>query len=39
MSKWHALFQCIPPLNVASLGAMISEYGAENMKLSQNDAT
>lgn len=38
MTKWHALFQHIPPLNVASLGAMMSEHGAENIKLSQNDA-
>lgn len=39
MSKWHALFQCIPPLNVASLRAMISKDGGENMKFSQTDTT
>lgn len=39
MSKWHALFQCIPLLNEVSLRALISEYRAENMKLSQTDAT
>lgn len=39
MSQWCALFQCIPPSNVAGLKAVISEYGAENTKLAQTDAT